>query len=792
MKAIIMAGGEGTRLRPLTCNIPKPMVPVLNRPAMEHSVNLLKAHGVSQIGVTLQYMPHVIRQYFGDGSRFGVDMRYFVEDRPLGTAGSVKHAGDFLDDTFLVVSGDAVTDIDLSAAVAFHRGHGACATLVLKSVDVPLEYGVVVTNREGRVTRFLEKPNWSEVLSDTVNTGIYVLEPEVLRAVPEGEMFDFSRDLFPLLLEQGQPVYGYVSDGYWCDIGDLSAYMQCQRDILAGQTQINFGAVTTGDGMYTQGKVVIGREARIGRPVFFGKNVVIGKEAVIEPFTVIGDNCTIGTQARVAGAVLWDKVSVGDGAALRGCVLCDRVSAGAHARIMEGAVVGDGSMVGKDASVNPSIKVWSNKTLSDGSTLAVNLISGDRYGGEIFGPACVHGELNVDITPELACKLAAALGAVLAPDGKVGVSCRPGACGTMLKAAFVAGLQSAGAEAYDIGEVSLDMSRFAVRSLSLDGGVHIAAGRKTVRISLLGVNGADMVRGLQRRLEKGFLREEFVRSGADKVQPVARPAAITELYMKQVLDSVTVTRLNYHVVVSAPDVSTEEACSRIFAALGIKVDFVADGALLERVVRDGKADLGVIFRDGKQPTYIDENGTVMSEDTFFGIAALISMSAYKKSVLYVPPYASDLVNYVARNLGCSIVRVKEFMSTIAQYEDGVNALLYSLLYDNMRSALRVMEFMHYNSLSMSGLTGLLPQIFKKQQDIFCPNTRKGKVISELISRYENADLTEGVKVVYDNGWVLVMPDQIDDTCHIVTESYNEEFAAELCADFTRQIGELLQ
>ena len=197
MKAVIMAGGEGTRLRPLTCNRPKPMVPIVNKPVMEHIIELLKKYELADVAVTLQYLPDMIKDYFGDGKEFGINLRYYVEDKPMGTAGSVKNAEEFLDDTFIVISGDALTDIDLKKAIDFHFSKGSIATLVLKKVDIPLEYGVVVTDENGRITRFLEKPSWGEVFSDTVNTGIYILSPEVLGYFNKNEMFDFSKDLFP-------------------------------------------------------------------------------------------------------------------------------------------------------------------------------------------------------------------------------------------------------------------------------------------------------------------------------------------------------------------------------------------------------------------------------------------------------------------------------------------------------------------------------------------------------------------------------------------------------------------
>src|SRR5207247_5081971 len=220
MRAVVMAGGEGTRLRPLTSNQPKPMVPIVGKPCMEHILELLREHGMTDVVITVAFLPQAIRSYFGDGSALGMQIGYSVEESPLGTAGSVRLAAKQLDETFLVISGDALCDVDLSKLVEFHKERGAAVTIGLKSVENPLEFGIVVTDEEGRIERFLEKPSWGQVFSDTINTGIYVLEPEVLKHVPADRPFDFSKELFPYLLEMGRPLYGHVMDGYWQDIGN--------------------------------------------------------------------------------------------------------------------------------------------------------------------------------------------------------------------------------------------------------------------------------------------------------------------------------------------------------------------------------------------------------------------------------------------------------------------------------------------------------------------------------------------------------------------------------------------
>jgi mannose-1-phosphate guanylyltransferase/phosphomannomutase len=239
MKAVVMAGGEGTRLRPLTSSRPKPLVPILNKPCMQHTIELLKRAGITDIVVTLYYLADEIEGYFGDGSELGVNLIYTVEDTPLGTAGSVKKAEEYLkDDTFIIVSGDALTDLDVDKALAYHREKNSVATLVLQHVDNPLEFGVVVTDDGGRIRRFLEKPSWGEVFSDTVNTGMYILEPSVFDYMQPERSYDWSQDIFPQLLQEDQPMFGYIMGEYWTDVGSLSQYRQAQYEMLQGKTQL--------------------------------------------------------------------------------------------------------------------------------------------------------------------------------------------------------------------------------------------------------------------------------------------------------------------------------------------------------------------------------------------------------------------------------------------------------------------------------------------------------------------------------------------------------------------------
>ena len=303
MKAVIMAGGEGTRLRPITLGLPKPMVPLLGRPVMEHIIGLLKRHGITDICVTLQYMPEVVQSWFGDGAELGVRLTYFVEREPLGTAGSVKNCMSHLgEDDFLVISGDAVCDLDLSAAMGFHRASRADATLVLYRHPEPLEYGLVLTDDTGRVERFIEKPSWGQVFTNTVNTGIYLLTRRAMDRVPEGRACDFGKDLFPALLEEGAPLYGHIADGYWCDMGDCGAYLACTADALGGKVTMDMGLPQRGPGIWAAEELPGG--ITVVPPCWIGPGASIEEGSLLGPHAVVGPGAFVGRRSRVPGCVL--------------------------------------------------------------------------------------------------------------------------------------------------------------------------------------------------------------------------------------------------------------------------------------------------------------------------------------------------------------------------------------------------------------------------------------------------------------------------------------------------------
>jgi len=360
MKAVILVGGQATRLLPLTCNIPKVMVPVLNIPFLEHVIRYLKEHQIKHITLAHSRLTQPIESYFGDGSQFGGKLSYAVEDTPLGTAGAVKNAERYLDETFLALNGDIFADLDITAMIASHLERKAKATIALTPVDDPTSYGLIETNAQGRVTRFLEKPKWSQVTTNMINAGTYVLEPEVLAHIPPQANFSFERELFPLLLDQGEPIYGYPSSAYWIDMGTPEKYLQLHRDLLSGKSSQYAPALS--------GEVVIGGQsyiyptAQIKGPLMIGDNCTIGRNARLTGPVVMGAGCTILEDTLIEESIIWRNVQLGQHVNLRNSIIADNCCLNADSTI-EDSILGDNVTVASGCKLEPGSKIWPGITV---------------------------------------------------------------------------------------------------------------------------------------------------------------------------------------------------------------------------------------------------------------------------------------------------------------------------------------------------------------------------------------------------------------------------------------------
>jgi len=353
MKAVILVGGEGTRLRPLTINRPKPMVPILNRPFLEHMIAYLKKHDIDDVILALCYLPGPIQDHFGDGSDFGVRLTYVTEDSPLGTAGAVKNVERHLEETFFVFNGDIFTDLDLTEMMALHRERRAKVTIALTPVENPTIYGVVETDTGGRVRRFIEKPSPDAVTTNMINAGAYIIEPEALGSIPDGCFCMFERELFPKLVKTGEPVYAHPSDAYWTDIGTPEKYLQLHHDLLQKQAT---GALPGGE-TYVGGACDIHPTAELEGPILIGRDCIIGPGVTVRGPSVVGPGCQVGAGSLIDRVVVWKNTRFGQGVWAQGCLIAENVVLGDRSQIMERSILGDNVVVGAGETVRQDAKL---------------------------------------------------------------------------------------------------------------------------------------------------------------------------------------------------------------------------------------------------------------------------------------------------------------------------------------------------------------------------------------------------------------------------------------------------
>jgi mannose-1-phosphate guanylyltransferase/phosphomannomutase len=828
VKAVIMAGGEGTRLRPLTSNIPKPMMPLANKPMMEHIVRLLRHHGFTDIVVTLAFLPQAIRTYFGDGSEFGVDMRYATEEMPLGTAGSVRNAMEELDERFLVISGDVLTDIDLSALVEYHDQTKAFATIGLKRVDDPVEFGIVITREDGSVERFLEKPTWGQVFSDTINTGIYVLEPGIFEYIPEGKPVDFSSDVFPALLDAGRPVMGRVLDGYWEDVGTLEAYVRAHQDVLDSRVEVDIAGFGLGDGIWLGEGAEVDPRARIDGPAIIGDYCRIEAGAHLRPYTVLGANVLVGPDSYLEHTVVHDNTYIGPSARLRGTVVGRSGDLRRGARCEEGVVLGDQCFVGEHAVLNPGVKVYPFKTVEPGAIINTSIVWESRGARHLFGRHGVAGLANVDITPELAVKVAMAYGTSLKKGATVVASRDSSRAGRALKRAVMVGLNATGVNVMDLEAATVPLTRFQVRSVRAEGGVTVRLlpdDPESVAIRFFDADGIDLGEASQRKIERLFYREDFRRSFAADIGDISYPARALEYYTAGLMGTVAtdgISQAHLKIVVDYAYGTTSFVMPSVLAKLGAEVlarnpyastsqaaTFNARAHAIEvaRLVEVSGAHLGAVLDpDGERLTLVDDSGHVLSNDeALLSLLTLITERTPHATValpVAVSRVAERLVDANGGRIEWTKLSASDLMdkakgggTVFAGSQDG-GYIFPSFLpaYDAAAALVNLVNLLAVTGRRLSDVVHGLPRVHVSHETVVTPWEQKGLVMRTLVERNKDRPLVlvDGVKVLHDDGWALVLPDPDEPVTHVWAEGPSDGAARALAQEYARRMRQLLR
>jgi mannose-1-phosphate guanylyltransferase / phosphomannomutase len=829
VKAVVMAGGEGTRLRPLTSNQPKPMVPIVGKPCMEHIVELLRRHGFDDIVVTLAFMPQIIRSYFGNGAAHGVSIRYSVEETPAGTAGSVKMAEEVLDETFLVISGDALCDIDLGKLVDFHREREALVTIGLKSVDNPLEFGIVVTDEEGRIERFLEKPSWAQVFTDTINTGIYVIEPQVLRHIPTDRPYDFSKELFPLLLEKGCPLYGFVAEGYWQDIGNLDQYRQANFDALDERVQLELPGIRLRGNVWVGEGVELDDLETVEGPAYVGNYCRIHPTATVEPYSVLSSSVALRDHARIARSIVDAGTSVGRSAVVEGAIVGRMCDLREHARVHEGAAIGDQTIVGDEAVVHPGIRIYPFKEIEAGAQVDRNVIWEARATSTVFARERIRGLINVDLTPEIALRLGLALGTALKRGARVVTSREAAPQSRLLRRAILAGINATGVHAADLRVMPAAVNRHLLKTEAFEAGLHVgpsASDPEAVEIQIYEPPGVQASSAFMKEIEKHFSRQEYRRAAWDEVGEIRFPSRAADSYaedLMRTLDTEAIRARGFRIVVDYAYSAASLILPVVLGPLGVEAvaahAYVREQAgrpttptsdegleTTRRLVTAVGADFGVsLDPSAERIALVDERGdSVGSQQELLFFLRLISSNG-RRGRLAVPVTATSLAEEIVQGSGLEIERTAASLAALtraATAEDVVFAgsatggfVFPEFLpgYDAVASVCKLLELLAPIDRPLSALVAELPRAAVVHREIRCPWARKGTVMRVLTERLRERELDtrDGIKVLGDDGWVHVLPDPAEPLVHVYAEGRDAVESQRLESEFTQLVEAII-
>lgn len=759
MKAVILAGGAGTRLQPLTTELPKPMVSLLGRPVLEHILLLLRRHQVTEAAVTLHYHPEAITGYFGDGSAWGMRLHYFYEDTPLGTAGGVRACRDFLgQEDFLVISGDCVSDFDLTDCYRLHRQRQAEATLLLHRVAEPLEYGLVRTDQEGRVLAFVEKPGWGQVFTDQVNTGIYLLSPSVLDLVPEGEPFDFSKNLFPELLRQKRALYGQVPAGYWRDMGECGSYLQTVEDALEGRVKLDMTLPQQSTGVWSAEPVPDSVE--VLAPCWIGSDVTLAPWSSIGPHTVLEPGSTVGRGCRLRRTVVMGA-SVGAESQVEGAILCSHAKIGEGGFLYPGSVVGADTWLGDHATLRPQVRLWPGLHIQAGSRVTSTQVHGPGPGSLHFDNyGNIHGVIGGDVDTEQVMDL----GSALASMGQVALGHCGGAGAEALALAAAAGVTAAGGWVIRHDGTTPAAANWLCDYYGLSGGLFLEQQGEQLTLYPVTAGGQPLEREAQRKLENDLLRRNFRRPPATEMGGETQLTSVMESYLAAAVQSAGVAGSYPCTLAVEPGQTLLKQGLRWLGCQLAERDVVGVPAM---ALASGGRELLIWTEDGERRS--------REEVLLLACAALLDSGQRN---LYLPPEAPAAIERLARDRG----------GTVQRMESGAPTGCQRSLRDGLFAACQIVRYVQRTGETLSQLFRRLPGC-QVQRRVVPLRTSRSAVMGAISRQYPDAQrMKQGMRLDLKDGSVWIAPANDREALRVVTEGARAETALELCDFITNEAG----
>ncbi|HDS09125.1 MAG TPA: nucleotidyltransferase, partial [Firmicutes bacterium] len=735
------------------------------------------------------------------------------------------------DSSFIVISGDVITDFNLTKAVKFHKDRKSLITIVLTRVKNPLEYGVVIIDKENQITKFLEKPSWGEVFSDTINTGIYIIEPAIMKYIPENQEFDFSKNLFPTLMKNNIPIYGYVAEGYWKDVGNIGEYRKSHMDILSGDIDLNIPGT---------------KVDRIGRDIRVGENTVIHETSRLKTSVIIGNNCEIAEDVQVIDSIIGNNVRIGPGSIIRNSIIWDNVKIGSQVHltediilndviisdksyILEEAVISDRVSIGMNSTVKAGVKIWPEKIIEAGSIVDKSMVWGDRWSSKLFGAYGVTGIANVEITPEFAAKLGAAYGAYLGRGSTVLISRDIHRASRMISRAFVTGLISLGVNISDLQNIPLPVMRYQLGKWSEKGGVHIRRSPfdpQLIDLKFFGENGLDLSTSNESAIERLFFREDFRRARYNETGNIQYPYRVLENYKEGFLNEVdedSIKERKLKIVIDYSFGLATQIFPSILGKLGCDAislnayldeekltrtesEFYAALHRMSNIVRTTGGDIGILIDAGSEKVFVsDEKGNIISGDDILALFIFLLAKVTDLKKVLVPISASRRIDIMAKNNSFQVIRSKfntRFMSLHAVQENadfvgetkgGFMFPKFMPAFDGLMSIVKLLEMLSKYNKHMSVILKEIPDSsFMVRDHIFCPWERKGEVMRKVLESEKSGkvELIDGIKIFNKNDWVFIIPDGEKALFHINAEATTEDSARKLVDKYIKLVSKI--
>lgn len=744
MQAVILAGGQGSRLRPLTCDKPKPLVSLCSKPIIEYILDLLNLHHIDRTVITLGYEGNQIISHFETGRYQNIALTFSTEKVPLGTAGSVKLALTDPEEDYLVISGDALCDFDLTAALAHHKKTGAVATLIVKQVEDPREYGLVCTDQAGIITGFLEKPPLSRCVTNLANTGVYILSPRALDAVALGQKTDFASDVFPHLLETGQKMAAYEDQGYWCDIGDLTTYRRCQQDILAQKVRCTAPPSHPHQG----GGTVL-------QPCFIGQGVTVAKGAVVQPGSVLCDRVTVEQNAKVKQSILLHGAFVGAGASCVQAIVGPGARMGSGSAIYEGGVLGAEAVLGDGAVVPDGLKVWNKKQVPANVRLQDNFQHGIAA-GILCDEDGICGSINLSMTPELCCKIGAAV-ASLDPGGMIAIADDGSAAAAALKHSALSGILSTGADGWDFGTQFEARFRFCMDQSGSDYGLFLST-RQLLVLKPFGRGGLPLSRSEERQLESAVNRGEYHRS--NRFGGIRHLHSFGEIYPHWLTQPAGGSLDGLSVQVRSANPMVQHALEAALRKLGCGLD----GDLTLQLSSDGNV-LSI---------HSPSDGWIPYEKLLLLLCADYLTT---HPAISVPEDAPHLLEQLAKDHGATVVRYENCPCT--DWTDSTRRLAGNTPFvrDGLYLAVGLLGLLKSQDMTLQQALQSLPDFGVASR--FVPLNRSPGEIIRSLGAVGSAGIG-GISIQTEQGSVRIRPIKSGKGLLVFAESFNEETAREMC------------